>query len=453
MNTNSWTLTIAGEMMGCRRFSMYDEPDFLSLIQMFRDADIGFTHLEMNLHDQLSPAMKPEWVGAYFGADHGIADDLKWAGMDMVSCAHNHVGDFGEAGITETMRHLDRVGIVHTGMGPNLERAREPAYFEHRNGRAALISVSSGHLPEEAASASTGIIPGRPGLNPLRYTTRYVLDPDSFRRLKELSASLSQVALPGISRPPLGMKVSEDELYFLGQFVCGDEVALETTAHPRDMEANLRAVRDAARQADLVIVSHHHHSPMYLDQDCPESYIETFARACIDAGADLYVGNGPHRDQGIEIYRDKAIFYSLGNFFAQSQFTRRIPAEGYESYGLDTDRLTTLTPADYHDATSNTLPVFYPPDTRHPLWWENSIALVKIEKGTLADITLQPITLGYGHPGPERRNALRVEGRPMLAPPENGQRIIERIAGLSSPYGTEMEFRNGTGVVSLAKVR
>ena len=34
----------------------------------------------------------------------------------------------------------------------------------------------------------------------------------------------------------------------------------------------------------------------------------------IDSGADLVVGGHPHVTQNIEIYKNKAIFYSLGNF-------------------------------------------------------------------------------------------------------------------------------------------
>jgi poly-gamma-glutamate synthesis protein (capsule biosynthesis protein) len=451
MNSKNWNLAITGEMMGCLRFSMHDEPTFLSLIQMFREADIAFTHLEMPLHDQLTPAIKEKDSGSHMGADPGIADDLKWAGFNLVSCAHNHIGDFGKVSIKETIRHLDRVGIVHAGIGPNLERAREPSYLEHKNGRAALISVSSGHDPHEAASATTGIIPGRPGLNPLRFTTHYVVDPDSFQRLKELSARLSRLRVHEPLEPPRNLKLSEDEVYFLGHFVRGEEVTIRTTPNKRDLEANLRAVRDAARQADLVIVSHHHHGPS-LDPDRPETFVETFARACIDAGADLYIGHGPHKDQGIEIYQGKPLFYSLGNLFAQSQLLRRIPAEGYENYGLDTNRLPTLTPADFHDARMGTRPPDYPPDAKHPLWWESTVAQITIEKDRLVGFTLYPVTLGYGHPGQERKVGVRVEGRPMLAPPENGQRIIERITRLSLPYGTEIEFIDRVGMVNLANV-
>ncbi|MFC1935329.1 CapA family protein [Chloroflexota bacterium] len=455
MNDRSWNLTMGGEWMGSRRFSMYDEPEYLSLIQMFRDADIGFAHLEMNLHEQLTPAIKGEWYGGYFGADPGIADDLKWAGFDMMSCAHNHNGDYGQYGIIETIRHLDRVGIVQAGTGPDLARAREPGYLEHRNGRAALISVSSGHRIDEAATYSTGITPGRAGNNPLRYTTRLIVDAESFQMLKELSARLSRIKVGrgGLARDSRELpKLAEDEFWFLARFVPGEEVTIETIPHPRDLEANLRAVRDAARQANLVIVSHHHHGPS-VDPDCPETYVETFARACIDEGADIYVGHGPHRDQGIEIYKGKPILYSLGNLWAQSQFLHRIPAEGYEVYGLDADVLPTLTPADYHDARINALPPGYPPDAQHPVWWENTVAQVKIENGKLVEITLHPVTLGYGHPGPERKHGVRVEGRPMPAPQENGRRILERMARLSSPYGTEITLKDGVGIVNLARVR
>ena len=51
--------------------------------------------------------------------------------------------------------------------------------------------------------------------------------------------------------------------------------------------------------------------------------------------------------------------------WARSQFPRRIPAETYQAYGLYTDRLTTLTAADYHDARSGIgLPQVYLLDPR-----------------------------------------------------------------------------------------
>ena len=431
--------------MVTRRFSMYDEPEFLSVIRAFQDADISFAHLEMLLHEQVTPPGKAEYTGGYMGGDPRIADDLAWAGFNIISCAHNHAGDFGEIGMRETMRQLDRVGLMFAGIGPSLERAREPSYLEHPRGRVALISVSSGHDPNEAAGASTGIVPGRMGLNPLRFSTRYVVDSDSFERLQTLSRSLS--SLKPLAQPPRE-SLEDNEVHFLARFARGEKVEIETKPHPGDMEANLRAIRDAVRQADFVIVSHHCHAPT-SDPDRPATLVEEFAEACVEAGADLYVGHGPHRDLGIRVYKGKPIFYGLGNFFAQSQFLRRIPADGYEVYGMDMDRLPTLSPADYHDIRQGILPPDYPPGAEHPLWWESTFAKMRVDEGRLTELTLHPVTLGYGNPGIERKAGIRVEGWPVLAARENGKRILERIARLSAQYGTRIELEDGAGVLRL----
>ena len=48
---------------------------------------------------------------------------------------------------------------------------------------------------------------------------------------------------------------------------------------------------------------------------------EAAAHAFIDAGADLVVGAHPHVVQNVEVYKDKAIFYSLGNFMFDQNFS------------------------------------------------------------------------------------------------------------------------------------
>lgn len=48
---------------------------------------------------------------------------------------------------------------------------------------------------------------------------------------------------------------------------------------------------------------------------------QNMARAIVDAGADLIIGHHPHVVQGMEIYKNKAIFYSLGNFVFDQYFS------------------------------------------------------------------------------------------------------------------------------------
>jgi poly-gamma-glutamate synthesis protein (capsule biosynthesis protein) len=93
-----------------------------------------------------------------------------------------------------------------------------------------------------------------------------------------------------------------------------EEVATETkpgTADGHDFPAMVRAVRAAARQADLVVVDIHW--GVELDTR-PQPYQIPQAHQLIEAGADVIFGGHSHRLQPVEIYRARPIFYSLGNF-------------------------------------------------------------------------------------------------------------------------------------------
>ncbi|WP_343673504.1 CapA family protein [Chitinophaga sp.] len=53
--------------------------------------------------------------------------------------------------------------------------------------------------------------------------------------------------------------------------------------------------------------------------------VRHFARLCVDAGADLVIGSGPHVVRGMEVYKEKLIAYSLGNFSTYHQFNLKYP--------------------------------------------------------------------------------------------------------------------------------
>lgn len=73
----------------------------------------------------------------------------------------------------------------------------------------------------------------------------------------------------------------------------------------------IEAVRAAKEQADFVILSIHAGDEYKAS---PNKRQVDFARAAIDAGADLIIGHHPHVVQTMEKYNSKYIFYSLGNF-------------------------------------------------------------------------------------------------------------------------------------------
>lgn len=78
-----------------------------------------------------------------------------------------------------------------------------------------------------------------------------------------------------------------------------------------DKEKMCRDVKSAKANADFVIVSMH---SGHEYKPKPNQHQIEFSHSAIDAGADLVIGHHPHVVQTIEKYKNKFIFYSLGNF-------------------------------------------------------------------------------------------------------------------------------------------
>src|SRR5690606_34990010 len=133
------------------------------------------------------------------------------------------------------------------------------------------------------------------------------------------------------------------------------EFATNTRVSPGDAELTLRWIREARRQADWVIFSFHNHefgqagrltAPTDVELEETAQFVVDFAHMAIDAGADVVAGHGPHLTMGVEVYKDRPIFYSLGNFVFQNETVEAFPAEAYGRFGLGSD----ATPADFLDA-------------------------------------------------------------------------------------------------------
>ena len=165
----------------------------------------------------------------------------------------------------------------------------------------------------------------------------------------------------------------------------------------------------------------------------PAEFIITFARAAIDAGADIFVGHGPHIPFGVEIYNGWPILYSLGNFIFENETVEHFPAGAYQRFDLGPE----ATPADFLDARSAGGKKGH---AAHSGFWENIVATSRFEGRKLAEITLYPIDQGFGRPRPHR-------GRPVLASGEVAARVLARIKRISAAYGTEIEFIDGAGVI------
>jgi len=422
-----------GDSLITMKQSVHAEPRFLEMVDLIRGADLAFTNLEMLLHDYEGyPAA--ESGGTYTRADPEMIWELTWMGFDMVSTANNHSLDYMYGGLITTLEHLDAAGVPHAGTGIDLAEARQPAYLETPQGRVTLIAASSTFASFGRAGAARRDMHGRPGLNPLRYETWFVVKEETLKTLKRVA---EEMELPGVVQP-------EDAYYFLrNKFVVGDEVGIHTKPHEGDMEGNLEAVRGAARQADWVLFSLHAHAGRPGDSERPAEFIEEFSRACIDAGAHSVIGHGHHAMRGIEIRDGKPIFYSLGNFIFQNETVMKMPADFYERYKLDPYRGT---PADAFDTRQKASPRPGHPAskwfTEDEKYWLSIVPSMTFEDDRLTVLKLHPIELGQSRPRSQR-------GRPMLAGPELAEKILRTIQGLSKPYGTKITVEDGVGIVEL----
>jgi len=96
-----------------------------------------------------------------------------------------------------------------------------------------------------------------------------------------------------------------------------------------------KMVKDLANRNDIVIVSFHGGAEgkdyQHLPKGPEEFYGENrgnlyeFSHKMIDAGADIIFGHGPHVTRAMEIYKDRFIAYSLGNFSTYGRFNLQGP--------------------------------------------------------------------------------------------------------------------------------
>jgi poly-gamma-glutamate synthesis protein (capsule biosynthesis protein) len=438
-------IVLTGDSIVNRKISVYTDPASTDLFKTIQHADVAFTNFETLVHNYAYPGAS-ESGGAYMSSPPWIPGELKWAGFNLVSTANNHAYDFGEEGLRSTLRALDEAGVAHAGTGANLALARAPAYIDTGKGRVALVAVASTFTAGSLAGEQRPDLIGRPGVNPLRFTTTYTVDQDTFQSVLKVSAIAGRGGGGGGEFEGGGGGGGGERQRGNGprtsarigglEFQVGDTPGPHTQLNKNDLDALVASVSNAHRQSDWVIVSSHTHESGKGQQNPPDFLVQA-AHAAIDAGADIFVSHGPHILRGIEIYKGKPIFYSLGNFIFENETMLYQPAESYDELKLP----DTATVADFFDARSGT-------DTRgFPVnkgVWESAIAEVSFHPDhTLDKITLIPIGLGYQEPRSQR-------GRPRLATSEQSKITIDEIARLSKPFGTTVTYRAGRGVVDAA---
>jgi poly-gamma-glutamate capsule biosynthesis protein CapA/YwtB (metallophosphatase superfamily) len=422
---DGFTVAAVGDNIIARPVSQ--TPGFAPVGKIIHDADAAFGNFEGTAIDlSRTPAVpQAEFGGVWIIGTPLVARDLKTIGFDVMSRANNHATDWGLEGMRQTSRALDEAGIVHAGVGEHRDAARAARFFDTDKGRVALISIASTFTPLSRSAPPVGEAPGRPGVNALR-TTRY-----SFVTAEELRAlrKIRDEQPAGSVRPPEKEPPDELDLFGVHYKAAAERRGFTYTVDPVDERDVLKSIRAAKQLSDFVIVTIHAHEPGNWSQE-PADFLPKLAHAAIDAGADQFIGHGPHQLRGVEVYKGKPIFYSLGNFVFQLDLLDPVGSDLYEQYKMD--------PAATTDAEFNAMwnRLVFGGD----IWYQSVVTTTRFVGGKLAEIRLHPIDLNYTGRGADR-------GVPKLAGAEVAKTILDRLQKLSQPFGTRIAIQDGVGVI------
>ncbi len=251
------TLTVVGDLMFGRRVGATTTAaaTLAPLRERLASADLTIGNLESTLSDDGSPRQGDD----SFAASPDTLTALARAGLDVLSLANNHTGDFGSRAFRSTLAAFDDSPIHRVGAGANEDEAWRPVAI-NANG------VSFGFVAFNAIGETPRATAGRPGAAEVRMQPR------------------------------------------TGPLNRGDLRRLTST------------IRDLARQVD-VVVALAHWGTQYTN--VPVRDQRRVGAAMVAAGAEIVVGGHPHVVQGIQLVDGRLVLHSLGNFVFDMDFSRQ----------------------------------------------------------------------------------------------------------------------------------
>jgi poly-gamma-glutamate synthesis protein (capsule biosynthesis protein) len=277
------TITAVGDIMLGRRVGDRHQADpsapLKPLAKRLASAEITIGNFESTL----STAGSPTQGGDSFAASPRVIPGLRTAGFDLLSLANNHVGDYGDRALRQTLSRFSKSTIDIVGAGRNLAQARRPVIVERDGVRMGFVAVDS--IGESPAATRN-----RAGTNRLNMPPRTgPLDRSALRR------------------------ISSD-------------------------------IRALSTRADVVIVMTHW-GTQYTHR--PEQSQRVAARAFAAAGADLIIGGHPHWVQGWETAGSAVVVHSLGNFVFDMDFQTKTREGIFTEIVLWGDTVKAVEPVPY----------------------------------------------------------------------------------------------------------
>lgn len=129
-----------------------------SLLTQMREADVCMINNEFTYTEETKPISNKTFT---FKAKPENVNILKEMGVDVVSLGNNHVYDYGEKGLYDTIATLEGAGIPYVGGGKNIEDASKILYYQNDEMKIALISATQiERYPNPNTKEATETTPG-----------------------------------------------------------------------------------------------------------------------------------------------------------------------------------------------------------------------------------------------------------------------------------------------------
>jgi poly-gamma-glutamate capsule biosynthesis protein CapA/YwtB (metallophosphatase superfamily) len=277
------TLAAVGDIMLGRRVGTRHRTDPAAPLKPFAKRLAAAEITVGNFESTLSTAGSATQGGDSFAASPRVIPGLRAAGFDLLSLANNHVGDYGDRALRQTLDRFAATKIDTVGAGRDLAAARRPVVIQRDGVRVGFIAVDS--IGESPAATRN-----RAGTNRLNMPPR--------------TGPLNRSAL-------------------------------------RRITSDIRALN---QRVDVVVVLTHW-GTQYTHR--PEPSQRVAARAFADAGADLVIGGHPHWVQGLESADSAVVVHSLGNFVFDMDFQTKTREGIFLEIVLWGDRVKALEPVPY----------------------------------------------------------------------------------------------------------
>lgn len=119
----------------------FDEP-FDEVKDIFAESDINFGNLECVLSDNNLPNIKGKDRNFCLKGPADMINVLNTIGFDVLSLANNHIYDYADKGLIDTIENLEKSNIKTIGAGENLEKARELKIIEVDNQKVGFLGYT-----------------------------------------------------------------------------------------------------------------------------------------------------------------------------------------------------------------------------------------------------------------------------------------------------------------------